>query len=378
MSDLAQRARHGDAAERQAIAAGPATPPELLTWLAADPAADVRRAVAANHATPPRAGLLLATDADAAVRGALARRISALAPGLGADSQDRLARLTGAVLLQLAQDTAEEIRAIIAEGVAGLPNAPREVVLRLARDGARAVAGPVLRLSPLLEEADLAALIAAPPAGFTRERIAARADLPESVAERIAASADSAAIATLLGNPSAAIREATLDRLVAGAEAEPQWRAALVRRPSLPPHSLRMLAAMLTDALLDAMAARPDLPGDLAESLRARLSARLDTPAHWEVQQAARRGDQASLAAQLAAATGLSATRLDAALALRSPRVLVALCHRAGWPPAAMADVQRACGIPPDRALAPTAAGSWPLAEEEMRWQMELLEDLPE
>ncbi len=66
------------------------------------------------------------------------------------------------------------IRATVAEAVAALPNVPRDLVLRLARDTAVEVAGPVLRLSPLLSEADLLALVAAPPAAFTRSCLAAR------------------------------------------------------------------------------------------------------------------------------------------------------------------------------------------------------------
>ncbi|WP_270939444.1 DUF2336 domain-containing protein, partial [Falsiroseomonas oryzae] len=173
---------------------------------------------------PPQAGLLLAEDPDAAVRTALARRVGKLAPGLSAAAQDRLARITGAILGRLVADAAVEVRAALSEAVAGLPDAPRELILRLARDTEMPVAGPVLRLSPLLTEAELLALVAQPPAPFTRRLVAARPRLTEPVAEAVANSADSPAIVALLGNPSAAIREATLDRLVAGAAEEPAWQ----------------------------------------------------------------------------------------------------------------------------------------------------------
>src|SRR5690606_18810420 len=132
---------------------------------------------------------------------------------------ERLARISGAVLERLVEDAAVEVRSALAEAVARLPDAPRALILRLARDTALAVAAPVLKGSPLLTEADLLALVAAPPARFTRRVVAARPRLPEPVAEAVADSADSPAITALLANGTAAIREATLDRLAAAAGA---------------------------------------------------------------------------------------------------------------------------------------------------------------
>ena len=40
-----------------------------------------------------------------------------------------------------------------------MPDAPRDLILRLARDAAMEVAEPVIRFSPLLTEDDLLALI---------------------------------------------------------------------------------------------------------------------------------------------------------------------------------------------------------------------------
>ncbi|MGG5808650.1 DUF2336 domain-containing protein [Falsiroseomonas sp. CW058] len=377
MSELALRARHGGVAERMAIAGAAATPPELLTWLAADPAPAVRMAVAANRATPPQAGLLLVEDADAAVRGSLARRIAGLAPGLDPAAQDRLARMTGAILARLAEDAVTEVRAIIADAVATLPNVPRDLVLRLARDTELPVAEPVLRLSPLLTDDDLLALVASPPAPFTCSSVAARAELSEAVCDAVAASADSPAIATLLANPSAAIREATLDRLVAGARAEESWQAALVRRPRLPGHTLRALGAMLAGTLLDRLATRADLPDDLACELRARVQARMEEPGHEAVQAALAAGDRDAVVRELASGAGVTPLRIEAALGLRSGRVLAALCWRAGWPAPLAAGVQTLLGVPPRRIVLPNAEGGWALPEPELLWQLELLEDLP-
>ncbi|WP_372620844.1 DUF2336 domain-containing protein [Falsiroseomonas sp.] len=377
-SQAALRARLGGVSARAAIAASGETPPELLTWLAGDPVPSVREAVAANAATPPQAGLLLTEDRDTAVRAALARRVGTLAPGLTASVQDRLTRITGAVLTRLVEDAAVEVRTALAQAVAELPDAPRELILRLARDTAMPVAEPVLKLSPLLTEEDLLALVAEPPAPFTRRMVAARPLLSEPVADAVAGSPDPPAIAALLANGSAAIREATLDRLVAGAAAEPSWQAALVRRPSLPGHVARALGAMLAAHLLEVLASRPDLPEGLAETLRERIAERFAdaVPSMEAAREAARTGDREMLLELLGAATGLPPERMEAALAMRNPRVVVALCWRAGWTAELAEQVQPALGVAPAKVIRQNAEASWTLSPSEMQWQLEMLAEL--
>jgi uncharacterized protein (DUF2336 family) len=371
--------RQGSVAQRIALAAETATPPEMLTWLAADPAPQVRLAVAANDATPPQAGLLLAEDSDPTVREALARRLGALSPATAAPVPDRLTRITAAILARLVEDAAVQVRAALADAVAELPEAPRELILRLAQDTELPVAGPVLRLSPLLTEADLLGLVAAPPAAFTRRMVAVRPGLGEPVAEAVAASADSPAIAALLGNASAAIREATLDRLVAAAEGEPAWQAALVRRPRLMPGTARSLGRLIAAHLLEVLATRPDLPDGMAEALRERIEERLAAarPGQDRAQEAARSGNRDELLAELVAATGFAPARIEAALALRSPRAIAALCWRAGWDARTAEAAQLALGVPRAKLIQPNAEGGWTLSPAELQWQVELLEELP-
>jgi uncharacterized protein (DUF2336 family) len=383
MQEVVHVARHGDAAARTAVASQPATPPELLTYLAADPDPAVRQAVAGNGATPPQADLLLATDGDAAVRAVLARRVAALAPRLDPTAQDRLARLSAGTLAMLVADAAVEVRAAIAEVVADLPDAPRALVLRLAGDTALPVAEPVIRLSPLLTEADLLALIDAPPAPFTRRAVARRADLPEAVSDAVAGSADTPAIAALLANPSAAIREATLDRLAATAGTEEAWQRALIARPKLPVATARSLGRIVAEHLVGLLARRADLPEEVGAALRQRVAAKLQSasglsPREAPLFAAARRGERDLLRLALAQDAGASEARVEAALALRSGRALAALCHRAGWSAALAAEVQAVLGrLPPAEIIRPNAMGGWSLAEGDLAWQLELLEGLP-
>jgi len=375
-------ARHGDTAARAAIARAPHASPELLTFLAADPAAQVRQAVAAHAATPPAVARLLAADADAEVRRVLAGRIAALAPELDSKARNRMARISAGTLAMLVEDTAVEVRAAIADAVRDMPDAPRELILRLARDTAMPVAEPVIRLSPLLTEADLLALIAAPPVPATRRAVARRPALSENLSDAIAQTADTPAVAALLANPSAAIREATLDRLVAGAGNRPSWQAALVRRAQLPAQAARALGEIVTDHLLGALAARTDLPEGMAAALRSRVTASLAAEdaqdAEAELFAAAQSGDREVLLIRLAEAAGVSQARVEAALALRSGRAIAGLCHSAGWSAPLAAEVQAVLGgLGPAEVVQPTAEGRWALGEAELLWQAELLEGLP-
>ena len=179
---------------------------------------------------------------------------------------------------------------------------------------------------------------------------AARPRLGAAVADAIAASADRPAIRALLRNPSAAIREATLDALIA-----------------------------MAAHLLEVLAAHPGLPEGLAAERRGRIAARLEeaAPAEAAALEAARSGNRAALASMLAAATGILPDRIEAAIALRSPRVIAALCWRAGWRAAVAEAVQVAFGVEPARMVRGNAEGGWTLSSAELQWQIQMLEDLP-
>ena len=220
---------------RVKLAASLATPSDILTFLARDDAVTVRAAVALNPSVTAAADRRLAKDGDERVRLLLARRLATALPGLSGPDEADLRERTLGVLSTLVRDEAVRIRAAIAVIVAELPDLPRDLVLALARDSAASVSEPVLRLSPLLSTEDLLALLAAPPHDAATTAIACRPNLPAAVADAIAASVDSAAIQALLSNRSAAIKESTLDLLIARAEDEPGWHEPLVHGLELHP-----------------------------------------------------------------------------------------------------------------------------------------------
>ena len=373
---------------RMASAAG--TAGGMLAALARDPAVTVRAALALNPSAPPAAQTALACDEDDRVRALLARRLAALMPRADGAA---LSRQSVEILSSLAADEAVRVRAAIADVAKEMPDAPRELILQLAQDAAVVVARPVLRLSPVLTTEDLLTLIAG--SSLAARHIAERAGLPEAVSDAVAATADGEAIGALLANRSAQIREATLDALVAGAAAEPAWHEPLARRPALSARSAVLLSSLISDELLRAMAMRTDLPAGVMDELRVRLRTKLDgteaLPAAQEMadaqalrqrgaldeaalMDAARCGKVIQAGARLAVAAGVPYAAVERAVAMQSGKALVSLAWKAGFSMRAGLAAQAVLAqLGPGQLLHAREGGTFPLAVEEMRFQLEFL-----
>lgn len=388
--DIRERVRRGAAAT---------TPADALMALAADPDLTVRAAVAMNGAAPGPANQLLARDRDDRVRTLLARKLSQLVPSLASGERDRLRQQALETLFLLVEDEAARVRGAITDVLKDMPNAPRQLILRLANDSLRVVAEPVIRLSPLLTQADLLALIERRPNPATAIAVARRPALPEAVCDAIAATADTGAITALLENRSAAIRETTLDMLVERAVDHEAWHAPLVRRPTLSPRATTALAEIVTTQLLDELTRRADLPPAIAAELRERLVQRLKpvataAPAADPAQAlsdaealyaedrldedallaAVHRGDSEATIALLAVAADVPVGVVERAATLRSAKGLVSLIWKAGFSMQAAGPVQVLLArLSPAIALRASAGGAFPLAVEEMRWQLDFL-----
>ena len=391
-----------DEGRRVRLSAGQNTEPDVLRELAADPSVTVRAALAMNPAAPSAADNVLATDRDERVRLLLAQKLAALLPDLSRTSYALLYQQTWKTLTVLVEDEVTRIRAVIADAVKDLPDAPRELVLRLARDTEFPVYEPVIRLSPLLTTDDLIELITDAPASGTMAVVANRTGLASAAADAIAASANAVAIRVLLANPTAQIREATLDALVARSVEHPEWHEPFVRRRSLSEHTARALAEIVAANLLEILAARADLPKAFTNELRARIqshvASRYDRKppqndmsmeealgqaralaqsgylSETTLVEAARQGEAHYATALLAVAAGASVSVVDRAAQLRSAKGMVSLVWKAGFTMrVAIAMQYLLARLPPSDVLMPGPGGSFPLAVEEMRWQLDFL-----
>ncbi|MEO5375163.1 MAG: DUF2336 domain-containing protein [Alphaproteobacteria bacterium] len=270
-------ARADDPAVRRELATRSDIVPEILYYLAEDPDPVVRRHIATNAATPALAHMVLVGDADEEVRANLAGKISRLAPGLSTDEQDRVRKITYQVLDRLARDQVVRVRLILSETLKDLADAPPDVIRRLAHDVEAVVAGPVLEFSPVLSDEDLLEIIESTTTETNRRRaISRRANVGERVSDAIAATDDEGAIAVLLANPSAQIREDTLDRLVERAPSRQSWHEPMVHRPGLHSGAATRLAHFVADNLLRVMTTRKDLNPDVAAAVSKVVRRRID------------------------------------------------------------------------------------------------------
>lgn len=384
-----------DEATRVRLASRSGTPGAQLTSLAADPSVMVRAAVALNASITPDVDELLVRDSDERVRALLGGRIARLLPRLEAQQQREALAHAHRTLMVLAHDAAQRVRSAVADALASMPQAPRAVILALAADSAALVSEPVLRLSPLLTDSDLIALLANPPHAGTASAIASRSGLGEVVVDAIATHADSAAVRILLQNHSARLREATLDGLIGRAGDHPEWHEPIIRRPDLPPRAMAALVRMVGTHLLALLAERPDIPSNVLNELKQRITRALDAPAPFDRShllesvyrmqrdgmlteeaaiEAARAGRAKPLAAMLAVASGAGMEAVERALARRSGKALASMAWKAGWSMQTAGLIQAVLtDVKPSERVGAAPQGGYALSSKEMNWQFGLM-----
>lgn len=412
-------AQSDDVKSRRRLASREDAHPEILYFLAADRDDDVRCRVAQNDTTPVQADLLLATDKVERVRCGLAEKIGRLAPHLDRAENQRLCDMVQEVMDILARDQLVEVRRVLAEALKDVPTVSPDVIRRLARDVEIVVAGPVLEHSPLLGDEDLEALIASGPIAGALERIACRRNVSSGLADAIVGSEDEAAIAALLGNESAQIREQTLDQIIDAAPAVEGWHGPLVRRPRLSASAVARIASFVADTLLEVLKKRRDLDPQALEEVTQAVHRRLgekgkgagqaagpdkpkantddDSPEESRqtayerallrhqagelneevVTNALLKGDAPFVAASIAILGALSEESVAKVIDSQSAKGMTALAWKAGLSMKFATHLQvRLARISPAQALKPKAGSAFPLSEEEMAWQIEFFGSL--
>jgi uncharacterized protein (DUF2336 family) len=398
-------ARHHDSKVRERLARSRDVRPEILYFLAEDADAGVRGAVAANAATPRHADMLLVRDKDEDVRSRLAEKIGRLAPELSETEREDIRRMTIEAMEILARDEAIRVRRILAETLKDVANAPPSVVRQLARDAELQVAAPVLEFSPVLSDEDLLEIIRTTTIEGTLSAISRRQPVRETIAEAIVERDETDAIAELLGNSSAQIREETLDHLIERARRVEAWHEPLVRRANLPVGAMRKLASYVSEKMLAVLDARDDLDPEAVAMIKAEVHRRLgssppadgdgedkaavpeETPQELHaagrldvetVADAVKRGEYAFVVDSLCLLGGLPRASIEAAIGARSAKGITAMAWKAGLPMRLAADIQtRICGIQPGQVLLPRNGTDYPLSEEQLRWELEFFDAAP-
>ena len=402
-----EMARHKDVAVRRELAGREDVKPEILYYLAEDNDAGVRRVIASNAAAPRHADLLLAADRDHEVRVGLAEKIALLAPGLSSDEQDKIRKMTYEALEILARDQVTRVRQIIAETLKDVADAPAEVIRNLARDVELVVSAPILEYSPVLTTEDILEIIASGPTHGALFAVSRRHDINDTISDAIIRTDNVEAIAELLGNKSAQIREETLDRIIDHAADIEDWHEPLVRRPQLPSGAASKLARFVAENLLDILTARHDLDAATAEEVRGIVKRRLSEGIEDDenavdldnipkdqlvkarkmkkagvltgdaINKALQSGNAEFAAAALVELSGLGAVMVMKAVSSRNAKGIVAISWKAKLPSWVVEQLQlRLCRIPRQDVLIPPIDSDYPLTEEEMEWQLAFMSDI--
>jgi uncharacterized protein (DUF2336 family) len=381
-------------AQRELAARGDAEP-EILYYLAQNGDQTTRRAVARNPATPAKANRILADDVDPHVRSELARKIGRLLPDLLASERERVCELTLATLQKLAEDQLPRVRAILVKEIRALDCVPKAIVLKLAHDAEQIVHAPILEYSPLLSDADLLEVIASARAQNALAAIAKRRGVSESVSEAIVASLDIPAVAALLANPSARVREDTLEKIIDHAATIEAWHGPLTMRTDLSLRAVRRIAGFVGASLLESLSERHGVDDETQAHLNRCLRQRLErddekarSPAEAiraNVLNAYESGDLTEAYVEKAINSGQrdvviecltvlargSRPTIERILASRSAKAITALCWQAGLSMRVAFKVQSTVAKLHADELLPARAGvGYPLTEAEMQWHL--------
>lgn len=396
-------------AERRRLAEDHLTPPEILFFLAEDDNSEIRQAVAANTATPRHADQFLAKDESEDVRSIVARKVAAMTPDLSSERRESIRKLTVEVLETLALDHVDRVRQVLAEAVKDLPDAPPEMISRvievLARDTVLSVSGPILEHSPLLADELLVEIIRNEPVAGAIAAISRRQTVSETVSDAVVSASDDATIAGLLNNKSAQIREETLDELIDSAPEKPVLHRPLVTRPKLLGRHALSLARFVGYALVAELSKRTDLGAKASAQLAREMEKRLQenpelaeggaesdailtgrerakqmydngTLTEEVVRDAVSEGKRPFVLSALEYVSGLSEDAVHSLASSINPKAVVALVWKAGFSMDFAVQLQlRLANIPPEKALRPTDEGKFPLSDDQLSWQIELVSE---
>jgi len=368
--------------------------PEVLFVLATEGNPVVRRALAGNPATPPHANRMLAEDTDDDVRMELARKIGRLLPELSKEQSQKLRDLTLETLECLAQDQLPRVRQMLAEEIKSLDCVPKHIIDKLARD-VEIVSAPILEYSPLLSDSDLIDIVTTAQARHALTAIAKRQPLSEDVSGAIADALDIPAVATLLANSHAKIRQQTFDKIVDHAEKIRDWHEPLVLRNDLSQRAVKRIASFVSASLIEQLSATHKLDGQTQTFLRKQMKERLaaeepgnedaDNAPVSEVQaryragklddgyviEAAQDGQREIVVAGLSLLSDVSADMVHRIFQSASAKAVTALVWRAGLSMRVAFKIQTYLLRLPARELLPAREGvHFPLTEDEMRWHL--------
>lgn len=389
-----------DSKKKAKLANSQGVPPEILYFLSSDQDYKVRCAVARNPDTPIQADVILSKDKEVQVRLALSEKLAQLLPELQPDQNEKVTEMAYEILQTLAVDQDKQVRIALASSVKSLGTVPKSIAMTLAEDPEDAVALPILEFSSLLDDHDLMGLIVGGLRHAGLGALARRAELSESLSQAVVETHDKIAIPSLLENETAEISDEAFDILLKEAESSPKWLDILAVRSSVPESTILKVARMASGALLQKLKARSGLDisvemiidkaieeesSDSADApkketeddiLEARIEkmkrdGSLTTKA---VMKAVGKRDLEFVSVAMAAIAEVPAAEVRKVFSMSSAKSVLALAWRCDLKIKDAVTLQRdLAGIPNSKLLVATNEGGYPLSEDELLWQSDLI-----
>ena len=204
------------------------------------------------------------------------RKVTDLFVGGAPKFSEQQVALFDGVIGRLAQDADVAARTELSTRLAPIDNAPVATIEHLANDDAIAVAGPILKGSARLSDAQLTALAALRNQGHL-QAIAGRRDLGAHVTDVLLTRGDGHVARTVAGNSSARLSESGFDRIADLATRDPRLAECVVARADIPPRHLRTVATLLPEPVRQRLAANNP---QLAERIRVAVTQAAEDAAH--------------------------------------------------------------------------------------------------
>ncbi len=189
--------------------------------------------------------------------------------------QDEHVNVFDVVIARMAVAIEEEARAELAERLADIPNAPPNVVRRLANDEIT-IAKPILERSPRLTDTDLVSIAMAKGQGHLLA-ISGRNELSEKITDVLVSRGDNSVKAKVAGNNGAKLSGRTFERLAAQARNDESLRGLLTQRVDIPQERLQSLITIASDAARKNLSRGTE---DMSDAAKAALQQALERSAN--------------------------------------------------------------------------------------------------
>ena len=190
------------------------------------------------------------------------------------------------ILSKVTESVEIALRAEIADKLADVPNAPRNLIRQLAHDEI-SVAQPILERSLALSEDDLVAVIRQRGQDHLKA-ISRRREVPEKLSSELVERGDKEVLVTLAGNKGAQFSGETMNKLVDHSRAISELQEPLAGRYDLPPQLLTQMYFFVSSALKREILKRsdmldPSLIDEAIEGNRLKIINRAVDDAHTEI-----------------------------------------------------------------------------------------------